>query len=471
MEEDYISDITKERGIISKIFGKISRAYVGLVHDHIYYRGVYMVGRENIPPVGTPMIVVSNHQNTLNDALAVEFGFKDRDVCIFTRADMFKKAPIRWILRSFNLLPAFRFTQDGLDTVSFNEELFKIAGKDILKGNAALLFPEAVNQDKRWLGNFSEGYLRMAFDTVKDDGYKTDIKILPIVNHYSDYFGFREDVMLKIGEPISLKDYYDQYQSKPRTVRRNINAEVRSRIEQMMLNITDLDNYDAIDYLRLTYGRRYCRLCGGNPQKLPDRLESDKAFFAELEQAKPDHADDLKEIYEGALTLRDACKRCKVEDKNFDEKRPSTFKFIMQILGLVVLFPLFIFSLIPNLLLFLAPMPLTDKLKAGNSHQAMFVGGVRFTLNTLFVGPLVYTLQMIADVYFFGWIVAAVHLVLLPFFGIGAWQYRRGFITMKRQWRFRRERNRGLAGMDELRKKIFDKLDNILSKKIWKKEL
>jgi hypothetical protein len=42
---------------------------------------------------------------------------------------------------------------------------------------------------------------------------------------------------------------------------------------------------------------------------------------------------------------------------------------------------------------------------------------------------------------------------------------------MKRQWRFRRERNKGLAGMDELRKKIFDKLDNILSKNTWKKEL
>ena len=116
------------------------------------------------------------------DALAVEFGFKDRDVCIFTRADMFKKAPIRWVLRSFNLLPAFRFNQDGLDTVAFNEKLFKIAGKDLMKGNAVLIFPEAVNQDKRWLGNFSEGYLRMAFDTVEADGFKTDIKILPIVN-------------------------------------------------------------------------------------------------------------------------------------------------------------------------------------------------------------------------------------------------------------------------------------------------
>ena len=456
---------------MSRVFGKISRAYVGLVHDLIYYRGVYMVGRENIPPVGTPMIIVSNHQNTLNDALAVEFGFKDRDVCIFTRADMFKKPVVRWILRGFNLLPAFRYSQDGLDTVSYNEDVFKIAGKDILKGNAVLIFPEAVNQDKRWLGNFSEGYLRMAFDAVKDDDFKTDIKILPIVNHYSDYFGFREDVMLKIGEPLSLKDYYEQYQSKPRTARRTINAEIRGRIENMMLNITDLDNYDAIDYLRLTYGRRYCRACGGDPDRLPDRLESDKALFADLEEVKDSHADDLREIYDGALQLKEACTRCKVEDKNFDEKKPSTIKFILQLLGLIVLFPLFIFSLIPNFLLFLAPMPFTRKLRAGNSHKAMFVGGVKFAINTLFVGPLVYTLQLIFDVWMFGWLIAIAHLVLLPFFGIGAWQYRRGFITMKRQWRFRRERNKGLAGMEDLRNRIFDKLDNILSKNKWKKEL
>jgi hypothetical protein len=171
----------------------------------------------------------------------------------------------------------------------------------------------------------------MAFDTVEADGYKTDIKILPIVNHYSDYYAFREDVMLKIGEPLSLKDYYEQYQSKPRTARRTINAEIRNRIEDMMLNITDLDNYDAIDYLRLTYGRRYCRECGGDPDRLPDRLESDKALFADLEEAKAQHADDLREIYDGALQLKEACTRCKVEDKNFDEKKPSTIKLIQNL--------------------------------------------------------------------------------------------------------------------------------------------
>ena len=192
--------------------------------------------------------------------------------------------------------------------------------------------------------------------------------------------------MLKIGEPLSLKDYYEQYQSKPRTARRTINAEIRGRIEDMMLNITDLDNYDAIDYLRLTYGRRYCRVCGGDPDRLPDRLESDKALFADLEEAKAQHADELREVYDGALQLKEACARCKVEDeactrckvedKNFDEKKPSTIKFILQLLGLIVLFPLFIFSLIPNFLLFLAPMPFTRKLRAGVCHQHAFCGAV-----------------------------------------------------------------------------------------------
>ncbi len=471
MEEDkeYISELVKGRGVVSRIFGKVSRAYVGLMHDLIYYRNVYMVGKGNIPPAGTPLIIVSNHQNTLNDALAVEFGFKDRDVCIFTRADMFKNPVVRWILRSFNLLPAFRYSKDGLETVTYNTDLFQVAGKDIMAGNAVLIFPEAVNQDKRWLGNFSEGYLRLAFDAIEADGFKTDVKILPVVNHYSDYFAFREEVMLKIGEPISLKEYYELYQKKPRTARRNINNVVRSSIEGMMLNITDLDNYDAIDYLRLTYGRRYCAQCGGNSKYLPDRLESDKAFFAEIEAAKESHADEFKEIFDGAITLRDTCRKCKVKDEIFDNQL-SPLKFTLQLLGLIVLFPLFLFSLIPNILLFLAPMPFTDKLKAGDSHQAMFVGGVRFALNTLFAGPLVYTLQMVADVYFFNWWVALIHLACLPWFGIWAWKYRAGFLTLKRQWRFYRERGKGLKGMEELRTRIFNKLDNILTKNTWKKE-
>lgn len=458
-----------KRGILSEIFFWISRAWVGLGHDLVYYKRIHIVGKENVPPKGTPMLIACNHQNALNDALAVEFGFKDRPITIFTRADIFKKPFVAKMLRAIHLMPAFRLGVDGADALSENGIYFAQAGARLLDGGSVLVFPEAVNQDKRWLGTFSEGYLRLAFDAAEKSGFQTDIMILPMVNHYSDYFHFREEMMIKIGKPISMKEYYDQYKEKPRSARRDLNKRVRAEIDQMMLNVTDLDNYQAIDNIREIYGPRYCAQCGGDSSHLPDRLLSDKALCKELDEARDKDPDTIAALYADSLKIKSETRKNKVADANYDKKF-SIPRIAVQIFALIAAFPLFLLSLIPNILLFLSPFMVTNKLKAGDGHAQMFVGGVRFALNSLIVLPVAYLLTFLIEGLLCGWIFAAVHTICLPLLGLFAWGYRKLFIYTKRELRFQKAKKGPLAAIVDLRKNLFDKLDNILSKNTWKKE-
>lgn len=170
-----------------------------------------MVGKGNIPPVHTPLLIVSNHQNALNDPLGILFSFNDRVVTIFTRGDIFRRRFVGRILRSLYLLPAYRLDVDGEDTLKYNDIMFKEAGDRLLGGHAVAIFPEGINQTKRWLGDFSSAYLKMAFETAERDNFEKDIVIMPMCNHYSDYFGMRTDMLLKFGKPVSLKPYYELY--------------------------------------------------------------------------------------------------------------------------------------------------------------------------------------------------------------------------------------------------------------------
>ena len=467
----------KKRSLWGEAFFRIMRNYLRVLHNNVYYKHIYVLGRENIPAKGTPLIIASNHQNALNDALGVEFAFRDRIVSIFTRADAFNRPILGKLLRAIYLLPAFRIDFDGMDALKNNYDIFAEAGERILSGGTVLIFPEALNQDKRWLGEFSMGYLRMAFDAVKKSEFKTEIVILPICNHYSNYFKFREDMMIVCGKPISLMPYYEQFQTKPRTVQRIVNQQVREQISNMMLNITDLDNYEAIDHIRETYGKRYCRLCGGDPTYLPDKLESDKALFKELQDIKETAPEVSAEIYADASTLKRNCKRFRIADDNFDIPF-RTGSFIFRLLSLICLFPLFVAASIPDILIFLSPQPLTKKFKAGNGHMTMFVGGIRFAVGALIAFPLCYSLFFFLEGYFWNWLYATIHLILLPFLGLFAWNYRQTFIGLKREWRFRikskrsknKRRGKGLAETIELRKRLFEKLDNLLTKNTWKKE-
>lgn len=466
-----------KRSLFGEVFFRILRAYLRVCHNQVYYKNIYVVGKENIPPADTPLIIASNHQNALNDALGVEFAFKDRTVSIFTRADAFNRPFLGKFLRSIYLLPAFRIQFDGVDAVKNNFDIFAEAGDRIVNGGAVLIFPEAMNQDKRWLGEFSQGYLRMAFEAAKADNFKTDIVILPICNHYSNYFKFREDMMIVCGKPLSLKKYYDLYQTKPRTVMRNVNNDIRKRISDLMLNITDLDNYEAIDLIRNTYGKKYCSDCGGNPSYLPDKLQSDKALYTELSELKSARPDISAKLYSEVIRLYRNCARFKIRDENFDIPFEKG-KFALKVLLLCAFFPLFLFASIPNVLVFLSPHPLTKKLKKGNGHMTMFVGGIRFALGALVAFPVIYTGFFIFDVWLLGWEIATLHICILPFLGLFAWNYRKFFISLKRQWRFRIKTNRSKKGKRgeniaqtiSLRQTVFEQLDKILNKNKWKKE-
>lgn len=466
----------KRRSLIGEVVFRVLRNYLRACHNRIYYKNIHVLGTENIPPKGTPLIIASNHQNALNDALGVEFAFKDRVVSIFTRADAFNRPFIGKFLRSIYLLPAFRIDFDGVDALKNNFDIFAEAGERILEGGSVLIFPEALNQDKRWLGDFSQGYLRMAFDAAKKSNFTADIKILPLINHYSNYFKFREDMIIECGEPVSLKDYYELYQTKPRTAQRNVNAVVRQRIADMMLNITDLDNYEAIDHIRETYGKQYCADCGGNPAHLPDKLESDKALFHELEQYKEKDPEGCSKLYADALTVKENSKKYSIVDDNFDIPW-KPWSLLIRFLCLLLLFPLFVVASIPNILIFLSPYPLTKKLKAGTAHMTMFVGGIRFAVGALVAFPVIYGLFYGLECWLTNWWIALLHLICLPSLGIFAWTYRKFFIGMKREWRFHKKCKRSKDGGDniladtiELRKTLFDNLDKILSKNTWKKE-
>ena len=159
---------------------------IRFLHNVLYYRHIYLVDRENIPPVHTPLLIVSNHQNALNDPLGILFSFSDRVVTIFTRGDIFKNRFVGKLLRSLYLLPAYRLNVDGEETLKYNNIMFKEAGSRLLDGHAVAIFPEGINQTKRWLGDFSSAYLKMAFETAERDNFEKDIVILPMCNHYSD---------------------------------------------------------------------------------------------------------------------------------------------------------------------------------------------------------------------------------------------------------------------------------------------
>jgi len=445
----------RKGGIAYRIF----KSYVRFFHDKIYYRHVYNLQTENIPAVGTPLMIVSNHQNCINDPLGIMFSMRDRKPYFIMRADVFDYHPLlNKFARGLGLLPAFRIDFEGIEALSKNKDTFLLSEQMLLDGNTLVMFPESGHQEKRWLNNFTFGFTKMAFESAALSNFETDILILPSCNHYSDYFQLQEQVLIKYGTPISLKPFYELYQTKPRTAQRQLSGLVRKQIEELMLDVRDLDNYDAIDFIRNTYGKKYALQNQYDKEKLPDRLLADRLLVAGLEKAKADgKEDELDKIYANALTLKKGIEEMKINDAHFDQC-PSWGTIIGSMLFLLLFFPLWVFSLWPNVLHYVIPTILINRMT-----DKMFYGSFILIFSIMITIPLFYSLTFILTwIYTNVWL-ALIYLAALPLLGLFAWYYRKFYMRIKQAFLFRKNlKTKKLNKLNILRKDLFEGLDEIL---------
>ena len=445
----------RKGGIAYRIF----KSYVRFFHDKIYYRHVYNLQTENIPAVGTPLMIVSNHQNCINDPLGIMFSMRDRKPYFIMRADVFDYHPLlNKFARGLGLLPAFRIDFEGIEALSKNKDTFLLSEQMLLDGNTLVMFPESGHQEKRWLNNFTFGFTKMAFESAALSNFETDILILPSCNHYSDYFQLQEQVLIKYGTPISLKPFYELYQTKPRTAQRQLSALVRKQIEELMLDVRDLDNYDAIDFIRNTYGKKYALQNQYDKEKLPDRLLADRLLVAGLEKAKAEgKEEELNNIYTNALTLKKGIEEMKINDAHFDQC-PSWGTIIGSMLFLLLFFPLWVFSLWPNVFHYVIPTILINRMT-----DKMFYGSFILIFSIMITIPLFYSLTFILTwIYTNVWL-ALIYLAALPLLGLFAWYYRKFYMRIKQAFLFRKNlKTKKLNKLNILRKDLFEGLDEIL---------
>ncbi|MDR0713306.1 MAG: 1-acyl-sn-glycerol-3-phosphate acyltransferase [Bacteroidales bacterium] len=445
----------------TNIHYRILYGYVNFVHNFIYYSRYYVLHKERIPH-GEPVVAISNHQNGLTDALGILFSFRrdGRYVVFIARADIFRYKIAAILLRWLKIMPAFRSVDVGKEGLDDNAEIFNQSAKVLVNNGVVCLFPEAGHEDCHHLGTFKKGFARIAFKAAELTNFEKRIHILPMSNHYSDYFGVQNKLIIAIGEPFTFEDLYETYRQHPQRAQKILTDRAREKVKDLMLDIEDKSLYEEYNLLRTLYDRNYLRKRKKSVRYFPNLLAADKEIVASINRLREENPPRYDRLLKTAKEYGRLLDKIYLRDWIFRQKL-SFGTFLLRFLLALLVIPFIIYGFVFNAIPFNTSTFFTRRIKDQMLHSSF-----HFVIGVLFAFPIWYMILFVTAWYMTGklWM-ALLFLVTLP---ISLIIYIHSKIIVGKQFnRFRRFRfwfrgDRFYLRAIELRKEIVAMLDELL---------
>ena len=189
------------------IWYSLGLRYVKLA-TRLCYRRFHVSGWERVPRDGS-VILVSNHTSALMDPLVMLLA-EGKKVVFMARADIFRKPAVRAVLTWLRILPIYRI-RDGYDAVKGNDRAIAQAVEVVTHRVPLCLYPEGTHRSMHSLLRLSKGIFHIALEADAQQGSHRPVYIVPVGIEYSDYFRFRADVELQVGEPINVSQFAEDF--------------------------------------------------------------------------------------------------------------------------------------------------------------------------------------------------------------------------------------------------------------------
>ena len=216
----------------------------------IYHPRTHVLGQANLQQKG-PLIVISNHPNTLLDPLHVAIRLP-RYVHFLANASLFKNPILGWILNQLYCIPVQR-TQDTDGKPLDNKEAFSRSNDFLSKGGCLYVAPEGTSWMEKRLHPLKTGTARIALSFEAEHDFKAGLQILPIGLIYDQPNLFGSRVQISVGTPVEVSKYQSSYASKPQETVRQLTDDLETILQNLIIHTETLENESLFNEIQDLY--------------------------------------------------------------------------------------------------------------------------------------------------------------------------------------------------------------------------
>lgn len=150
-----------------------------------------------------PALVVSNHPNSLFDALILAV-FAPVEIRYLARGDMFKNPIANVVLRNLFMLPIYKKSDDP-DYLVKNDFTYDECIRNLQQGKHVLLFPEGRSHNLWHLQHFMNGGISTLLERAIKAGIP--LQVQPYVLHYSSFKSAPKALKITALPALDATDY------------------------------------------------------------------------------------------------------------------------------------------------------------------------------------------------------------------------------------------------------------------------
>ncbi|MCB2406421.1 lysophospholipid acyltransferase family protein [Hymenobacter lucidus] len=327
----------------------------------VFFRRLEIRHHERLEQPG-PMMIVSNHPNTLMDPLVVAAN-RRKPIAFLAKSTFFKNPVSRAIFLSGNCIPIYR-RQDAdsgdagvtpEELAQRNEAAFGQCYDHFDRGGVIQIFPEGTSISERRLRPLKTGAARICLGAEARHDFKLGVKILPIGINYFDPSRFRSDVFVNIGKPIIVADYAAAYRADPEAAADALTEEIRRRLEQRLVITRDAAEDELVLQIERTFGEH---LIPDDEETLYDNFQLSRALLEAVPYFEKHDPARLTEVREKLGTYLLDLDRLRLTDEALESSKGRNHRWTRATISgikLVLGFPLYLYGLINNYVPYILP--------------------------------------------------------------------------------------------------------------------
>lgn len=211
------------------------------------YQHICLSNTDRIP-TDKPVILAANHPTAFMEPCILAC-FLDRPLYFLVRGDFFARPIFDFLLRQLHMLPVFRMRDGGYTKLKNNYSTFAACSQALYANKTIMILAEGGTFHEKRLRPIQKGTARIALGTLDSFPDIEDVYIVPVGVNYTYAEKSRTRVMINFGEPISTRNYLQEYEKSPSVAIHQITKDLAASLRDHIVIIERKQDEQLAEYL------------------------------------------------------------------------------------------------------------------------------------------------------------------------------------------------------------------------------